>query len=65
MCHKSASFTIFAVIPKGGGRGSTKPSYGNDTDFRCVICSLYRMYCIVGVIPKEGLTGGALSANQV
>ena len=61
MCHKSASFKIFVVIPKeGGGRGSTKPSFGNDTDFRCVICSLHRMYCIVGVIPQEGLTGPSI-----
>ena len=34
----------------------------NNVDYRCVICSLYRSYSIVSVIPKEGLMG-ALPVN--
>ncbi len=61
-CRKNTSFKLFVVvIPKEGL--AHQPFVWYDTDYRFVICSLLRLHCIVGVIPKGRLTGGPPPAN--
>ena len=57
VCCKNASFKIFFVIPKGlASRAlSILLLVWHLIDYRFVICSLYRIYCITNIIPKDWL----------
>ena len=54
-CCKKVSFEIFSLSYERriSGREPAYPSFWHDTDYRFVICSLHRLYCIVRAIPKD------------
>ncbi len=53
VCSKNASLKIFVVVTPKEGLVS-RARFWYDTNYRFVIYSLHRLYCIVDVISKEG-----------
>ncbi len=51
--EKCALLKMCVVIPKEG--------FVYDTDCKIALCCLYRLYYVIGVIPREGLARPCLS----
>ncbi len=57
--HRQLMIFIIVIQIEDWWTGPHQFVFWYDTDYRFVICSLYRLHCKVCVIPNEGLVGPA------
>ncbi len=62
VCRKNVSFKIFIVVilKEAIVDSPHKSFFWYDANYRFVLCSLHRVYCIGDAIPNEGLADPAL-----